>query len=109
MILMILNPNNNINPNNLPPNTHSFNFHNISKNTPNLSFATHNVNFLQCEIKNNSINNTFLDFNIDFIGLTKTRHKSNQFYHYTHDPNFCAFWSSYINVHAGVGILVKRS
>ena len=48
-----------------------------------------------------------MDFNTDFIGLTETRQKSDQFYRYLYDPNFCAFWSSHINIHAGVGILVK--
>jgi exonuclease III len=102
---MILKPNTDINNNKSPEHINSH----ISKETPNLSFATHNVKSLQCIIKNTSINDTFIDFNTDFVGLTETRHKSNQFYRYSHDPNFCAFWSSRINTYAGVGILVKRS
>ena len=93
----------------MPPNNNNNNDIDNSKGTPNLSFATHNVNSLQCEFKNNSINDTFIDFNTDFVGLTETRHKSDQFHRYTKDPNFCTFWSSRINIHAGVGILVKRS
>ena len=96
------------NNNNMPPHT-PLNYINNSDETPTLSFATHNVHSLQCEIKNTSINDTFIDFNTDFIGLTETCHKSDQFYRYSHDPNFCAFWSSSINTHAGVGILVKCS
>ena len=93
---MILNPINKNNSNNLPPNNNINNYIDNSKGTSNLSFATHNVNSLQCEFKNNSINDTFIDFNTDFISLTETRHKSDQFYQYTLDLNFCAFWSSQI-------------
>ena len=80
-----------------------------SKETSTFSFATHNVNSLQCELKNHLINDTFIDFNTDFVGLTETRHKIDQFYQYTRDPNFCAFWSTRINTYAGVSILVKRT
>src|SRR5215216_1917991 len=108
---MIVNPYNNSNNShiNSPSIIPTYNSHDSQTNTPNLSFATHNVNSLQCIIKNTSINDTFIDFNTDFIGLTETCHKSDQFYRYSHDPNFCAFWSSRINIHAGVRILVKRS
>ena len=101
---MILNPNQYNNNNNMPSPTHVNDPNNSTGNT-NLSFAIHNVNSLQCEIKNESINDTFINFNTDFIGLTETHHKSDQFYRYSRDPNFCAFWSSRINVHAGVGFL----
>ena len=105
---MILDNNQYINNNNMPPRIQRYNnMHSID--TPTFSFATHNVNSLHCEIKNTAIDDTFIDFNTDFIGLTETRHKSDQFYRYTHDPNFCAFWSFQINTHAGVGILIKRS
>ena len=107
MILSSYNKKTNIN--NKPPTNHMNYTHDLSKNSSNLSFTTHNVNSLQCAIKNSSINDTFIDFNTDFIGLTETRHKSDQFYRYSHDPNFCAYWSSRINIHAGVGILVKRN
>src|SRR5688572_20411680 len=94
---------------NKPPTNHINFINDPSKISSNLSFATHNVNSLQCVVKNSAINDTFIDFNTDFIGLTETRHKSEQFYRYSHDPNFCAYWSSRINIHAGVGILVKRN
>jgi hypothetical protein len=80
-----------------------------SKDTPTISFATNNVNSLQCELKNQFVNDTFLDLNIDFVGLTETRHKHNQSFRNKNDLNFLSFWSSKINIHAGVGILVKRS
>jgi exonuclease III len=80
-----------------------------SKSTPTLSFATNNVNSLQCELKNQLINDTFLDLNVDFIGLTETRHKNDQSYRNKCDKNFLSFWSSRINETAGVGILIKRS
>ena len=105
---MMINNNQYINTNNLPPHTQPKNINNSTK-TPTLSFATHNVNSLHCAIKNTAIDDTFLDYNTDFIGLTETCHRSDQFYRYTHDPNFCAFWSSRINTYASVGILMKRS
>src|SRR5215216_3530830 len=105
---MILNNNQYIHNNKMPPHTQRNN-NNNSIDTPTFSFVTHNVNSLYCVIKNTAIDDTFIDFDTDFIGLTETRHKSDQFYRYSHDPNFCAFWSSRINTHAGVGILVKRS
>src|SRR3954447_25554977 len=82
---------------------------NNSKGTPTILFATNNVNSIQCELKHQFVNDTFLDLNIDFVGLSETRHKHNQSFRNKNDPNFLSFWSLKINIHAGVGILVKRS
>ena len=79
---MSLNPIIKNNNSNLPSNNNNNNYIDNSKGTPNLSFATYNVNSLQCKFKNNSINDTFINFNTDFVGLKKTRYKSDQFYHY---------------------------
>ena len=99
------NDNNNFSNNldNTPDNTTN------SNRTSTISFATHNVNSLQCDLKNEIIKNTFLDFNTDFVGLTETHHKSDQFFKNKHDPNFSSFWSTRINVHASVEILIKNS
>src|SRR5215216_7160203 len=62
-----------------------------TKRSPTISFATHNVHSLQCDLKNELIKDTFLDFNTDFVSLTETCHRSNQTYKNKHDPNFLPF------------------
>ena len=101
--------------NNNDNNNFSNNLDNTPVNTtnsirpPTISFTTHNFNSLQCDLKNEIIKDTFLDFDTDFVGLTETRHKSDQLFKNKFDPNFSSFWSTTINVHTGVGILIKRS
>jgi len=71
----MINNNTNINKNNNYVNKHiedPTNNQINSKGTPTISFATHNVNSLQCSIKNQFINDTFTDLNTDFVGLTET-------------------------------------
>jgi len=103
---MINNNNNNNNPTKSATHTNTNN--NLNR-SPTISFATHNVHSLQCDLKNELIKDTFLDFNTDFVSLTETCHKSDQFYKNKHDPNFSSYWSTTINTHAGVGLLIKRS
>src|SRR5215216_6331644 len=88
--------------------THTTDYTN-TKRPPTISFATHNVHSLQCDLKNELIKDTFLDFDTDFVSLTETCHRSNQTYKNKHDPNFSSFWSSNINTHAVVGLLIKRT
>ena len=76
---------------------------------PTITFATHNVNSLQCSIKNQFINDSFSDFNTDFVGLTETRHKADQTFRNLSDPTYTSYWSNNINPYAGVGILIKKS
>ena len=103
------NDNDNKFPNFININNKINNNNQISKGTPTISFATHNVQSLHCDIKNELIHDTFFDFDTDFVGLTETRHKSDQFYKNRNNPNFISFWSTHINTYAGVGILIKRS
>src|SRR3954447_5412322 len=94
------NENKNINKKQTNNYKHSTNNQNNSKGTPTISFATHNVNSLQCTVKNQFINDSFIDFNTDFVGLTETRHKSDQTFRYAHDPDYTSFWSTCLNPYA---------
>ena len=90
---MINTDNNNDNkfPNSININNKINKNNQISKGTPTISFATHNVQSLHCDIKNELIHDTFFDFDTDFVGLTETRHKSDQFYKNRNNPNFISF------------------
>src|SRR5215216_1113456 len=101
--------NNNINNTSLNSDIHTNNNINLPTRSPTISFATHNVRSLQCDLKNEIIKDTFLDFETDFVSLTETCHKSDQNYKNKFDPNFSSYWSTPINTHAGVGLLIKRT
>src|SRR5215208_3460003 len=79
-----------------------------SSPAPTITFATHNINSLQCSIKNQFINDSFANFNTDFISLTETRHKADQSFRNLSDPNYSSYWSNNINPYAGVGLLIKK-
>jgi len=45
---------------------------------------------------------------IDFCGVTETGHKKGQPYKLDHHPTYTALWSTVINRHAGVGLVLHR-
>ena len=47
-------------------------------NNQTLTFATNNVHGLNNSVKNNQIIDTFIQQQIDFVGLTETHHKQYQ-------------------------------
>ncbi len=45
---------------------------------------------------------------MDICGVTETGHIKEQKYKTKHHPDYAAFWSSVINRHTGVGLIIHR-
>ncbi len=69
---------------------------------------TYNICNLSDTTKLNQLLETINNYNIDFFELTKTYYPKGIKFKTLTNPTYIAFWSTYINRHAGVGIILYR-
>jgi len=77
-------------------------------NNQTLTFATNNVHGLNNSVKNNQIIDTFIQQQIDFVGLTETHHKQYQELQCKEQSFYDTFWSNNFNKFTGVGLLINK-
>ena len=77
-------------------------------NNKTLTFATNNVYGLNNSIKNKQIIDTFIQQQIDFVGLSETHHKQFQELQCKDQIFYDTFWSNNFNKFTGVGLLVNK-
>ncbi len=70
--------------------------------------ATHNTRNISATTKYLQLIETLKSNNIDFYGMTETCHQKGMKYKDSYHPEYTAIWSSLINRHAGVGLLIHR-
>jgi len=73
-----------------------------------LTISTHNTRVLSDTTKLAQLLETLSLHQVDICGVTETSHPQGQKYQFPHHPEYLAFWSSHINRHAGVGLIVHR-
>src|SRR6266498_4490787 len=73
-----------------------------------LTISTHNTRKIADTIKYSQLLDTLSLHNVDFCGLTETGHAKGQPYKLTQHSSYTAFWSTVINRHAGVGLVLYR-
>ena len=73
-----------------------------------LSISTHNTRIIYDTTKYAQLIETLTLHKIDICGVTETGHDKGQKYKFQHHPTYSAFWSSSINRHAGVGLILHR-
>ncbi len=73
-----------------------------------MTISTHNTRSIADTTKYNQLLETLTLHNVDICGITETRHTKGQKYQTKQHPDFTAFWSSSINRHAGVGLIVHK-
>jgi len=72
------------------------------------TISTHNTRGISDTIKHAQLLETLSLHKVDICGVTETGHSKGHKYKFTQHPEYSAFWSSHINRHAGVGLLVHR-
>ncbi len=73
-----------------------------------LSIATHNTRKLSDTTKYAQLLETLSLHKVDFCGITETGHAKGQSYKLAQHEAYTAFWSTTINRHAGVGLVLHR-
>ena len=73
-----------------------------------LTITTHNTRKIADTTKYAQLLETLSLHKIDFCGVTETDHTIGQKYKSNLHPDFSAFWSSTINRHAGVSLILHR-
>ncbi len=70
--------------------------------------ATHNTRNISATTKYLQLIETLKSHNIDFYGMMETCHPKGMKYKDTYHPDYTAIWSTHINRHAGVGLVIHR-
>ncbi len=76
--------------------------------TKPFTIATHNTRNISNTTKYLQLIETLKSHNINFYGMTETCHPKGMKYKNTYHPDYTAIWSTRVNRHAGVSLLIHH-